>query len=149
MKPSDYMAFVDLEINQRFANPQYPRGDKDTRIVYLGPEPIQPNPNGSVPLCSHNGVRIDKIGLAYLCNIRWGAVARGNIPDEIKSLDKLAEHPDSNIEMYLSVTNHTRIVPGPTIKFDKTGRVIKVGRYKPGEKDSLETSVRAILDLIK
>lgn len=145
------MNFVADEVNNRFSNHEYPCGKKDTRTVPLGSEPIMPNPDGSSPLCLHDGVRIDKVGFSYLCNIRWGAVARGEVPQGVTTLDQLAENPEGKVEFYLSVTNHAdrnRLDPAPSIHFDKDGKVTYVSRYAPGERDSIETSVRGILNLL-
>lgn len=151
MQPTEYMIFVDKELNDRFANPSYPAGSKDTRVVSLRTEPIQSNPDGSNPLCAHRSARIDKVGIHYLCNIRWGVVPIGEVPKGVKSLDALAAHPEGNVELYLSVTNHAnhKIDPAPLIRFNKEGKLTEsAGVYKPEESDSLETSVRSILNLI-
>ncbi|MBR9705241.1 hypothetical protein GOV12_07550 [Candidatus Pacearchaeota archaeon] len=151
MIPTEFMVFVSDEISRQYGKPGDSYGDNNTKTKSITTEPIQLNADSSTPLYLHDAVIIDKLGLTLLCKVRWGVVPRGVVPQETTTLNELAQHPESHVEFYLNITDsayHPVLDYSPFIKFDKNGNITQIGVYKPGEKDSLETSVRGILNLI-
>lgn len=146
MKPTDYMNFVDLAVTREFANPQYAQGVKDTNTVRLPNGEIEQNPDGSAPLCDHRGYRIDKVGISYLCEIRWGVRQEGNVPKGIKSLDELAEHPRGQLHFYLIAQKQADRTSGPFVEFDKEGKVTKyAGGYGFDRAKNVEGAVKKFI----